>query len=88
MIYIQVIGLAIDIESEADGQYIKDFIPDIDEFGHGRLVTTPNLQEAKRFAESDTALEFYRQQSKRCPFRDDGRPNRPLTAYTVSFGRD
>jgi hypothetical protein len=69
--------------SEHDGRYVKDFQPDLNEWGQGNLSTTDVPTEAKQFANSGDAFAFWKQQSKRCPLRDDGKPNRPLTAYTV-----
>jgi hypothetical protein len=91
VIYIQIVCLATSFRiggHPEDGKYIKDFKPDTDERGNGTLVVTPNRAEAKVFADAEEALSFYRQQSIRCPVRDDGQPNLPLTAYTVMFGRD
>lgn len=52
--------------------------------GRGHVMLTDKPEEAKRFADAREALTFYRQQSKTVPMRPDGRPNRPLTAYSIS----
>lgn len=48
---------------------------------------TPDINEAKRFADLVEAWEFWRKQPACKPFRDygDGGPNRPLTATTWEF---
>jgi hypothetical protein len=68
--------------------YVFDYTPDLESNGLGFLTVTHHLSRAKRFSNVEEALAFYRQQSVRCPLRGDGKPNRPLTAYTVEFGRD
>jgi hypothetical protein len=37
------------------------------------------------FAGVHEAMTYYRQRSTTHPERDDGLPNRPLTAYTIEF---
>jgi hypothetical protein len=53
--------------------------------GRGNTLITPDPQRAKRFETNAQAFEFWRQQSKAVPLRPDGKPNRPLTAYTVEI---
>lgn len=60
--------------------YLKSFDPDADG-GRGIVTFTPWESEAKTFATSNEALEFWRQQSVRLPLRPDGKPNKPLTAF-------
>lgn len=53
--------------------------------GRGMAVWTDDVRKAHRFLSHEDALKAYRQQSRIAPTRPwDGRPNRPLTAYTVS----
>lgn len=52
-----------------------------DGFGDGEVTHEP--LEALRFADGSAALGFWRTQSTVRPYRDDGRPNRPLTAMTI-----
>lgn len=66
------------------GQYVKTFDADAYD-GRGYLVTTREKREALRFDSMTAAMKFYRQQSTVQPLRrSDGRPNRPLTAFTVT----
>jgi hypothetical protein len=47
------------------------------------LVTSPKLEEAQWFENIDAAVACYRGMTGR--LREDGNPDRPLTAYTVEF---
>jgi hypothetical protein len=61
------------------GQYVKRFTPGGP--GHpGYLVTTPDHAAAMRF-ESPLALHTFWRQAH--GMRPDGKPNRPLTAFTI-----
>lgn len=48
------------------------------------LVTTPDISCATRFS-AIQATQLYGAVDERTPVRPDGRPNRPLTAFTVEF---
>src|SRR4030095_2352284 len=52
--------------------------------GLGRVSLSENVECAKRFSSFVEALAFWKQQSLVRPLRDDGLPNRPLTAFSVS----
>jgi hypothetical protein len=82
---IQIYALADGGPSEEEGSFIREFIPDTDAWGRGTLLVTDNQNEALTFASTGEAWEYWKQQSKRVPTRPDGKPNRPLTAYTVSI---
>lgn len=74
-----------------DGEFLLEYDPERD----GRdpqgapmiahIVTTPDLDEAKRFDSGADATECWRQVCKRNPTRPDGQPNRPLSAFTVTI---
>ena len=51
--------------------------------GRGTIETTSDPARAKRFASKAEAWAYWGQQSEVKPRRPDGRPNRPLTAWTV-----
>jgi len=85
VLVIKIVQAAAGFSSDHAGQYIRSFVPDTDEFGQGVLVTTANLNDALKFETWPAAFEFWKQQSRRCPTRTDGKPNRPLTAFTVTF---
>jgi len=66
------------------GRFIRAY--DVDAHGgRGSVEFTTDPREAIRFASASLAMEAWRTQSKRVPLRDDGKPNRPLTAYTVEI---
>lgn len=66
------------------GPYIKDCDVEAHD-GLGEAWFTNNKAEARSFADLVEATEFWRRQSTTKPLRDDGEPNRPLTAYNVTF---
>lgn len=49
------------------------------------MTTTIDPREAKTFPHAADAMEFWRRIDPERPLRPDGKPNRPLTAYTVSI---
>jgi hypothetical protein len=55
-------------------------------YGQG-CVRFGTLAEAKVFPDTRAALEYWKRQSHTVPLRPDGKPNRPLTAYSVSVER-
>lgn len=83
---ILLVGTAVGIPTEFDGKYVKAYDPTYVDpvFGYdgGLLEVTGDLREAMRFPDVQAAMEKYRQ-----PFgmRWDGEPERPLTAWTITF---
>ena len=55
--------------------------------GGGHIDFTTKHEMAMRFASIEDAIAAYRTQSTVRPLREDGLPNRPLTAYSVSIER-
>jgi cation diffusion facilitator CzcD-associated flavoprotein CzcO len=66
------------------GRFLQDFDADAND-GMGRIVTTEDQTEALRFPNLEVALATWKRQSRIRPLRDDGLPNLPLSAYTVTF---
>ena len=64
------------------GPYLQSSNPDAN-WGRGHETWTDDVSEAKRFATFGDAMDCWKAQSTVRPFRNDGRPNRPLTAYSV-----
>jgi hypothetical protein len=65
------------------GPYLEWSDPDArNGFGDDRW--TGQLRRAKRFSSFGAALECWKAQSRKRPLRDDGEPNRPMTAFSVS----
>ncbi len=82
---IKIIGYADGVPLTA-GPHIARFIVDYDPDGHdgnGKATFTLLRSHAKRFPSKIDALEFWRQQSTKKPLRADGKPNRPLTQFSV-----
>jgi hypothetical protein len=67
------------------GWYLKEYDPEA--FGGvGYINWTPNRAEAKKYASKEEAWEEYKRRPTNHPTRFiDGRPNRPLTAYSVEI---
>lgn len=69
--------------SEHEGRYVSRY--DINAHdGRGQVWTTDNPREAIHFMTPVRAMRFYQRVSTVKPTREDGKPNRPLTAFTVS----
>jgi hypothetical protein len=51
----------------------------------GMITLTPRLADARRFATASDAMLAWNTVSDRRPLRPDGRPNKPLTALTVTI---
>lgn len=67
-----------------EGQYLYSF--DFEAFdGRGSITMTAKLAEAKQFSDMAEALEFYHRSPECRPIREDGKPNRPLTATNWAF---
>jgi hypothetical protein len=77
---IQLVATASGDASPHNGEYVVSFDPD--PRPHGTLRTTRDKAKAKRFENPMAAFTFYRQAHGRRP---DGRPNCPLTAWTVEI---
>lgn len=86
MYAIRIIELVGKVELTQDpnkirGVYVKAYNPDAyDTRGFAEFTNNPT--EAVLFNTIDKAVEFYRQQ---VGTRPDGKPNRPLTAFSVEF---
>ena len=79
---VRIVSLADGRPSTCDGRWLVgcDFNA---HGGRGQVTCTPYLEKAHRFATASFALDYWRTISTATPWRDDGMPNRPLTAYTV-----
>jgi len=53
--------------------------------GRGEAQFTPNINKAMRFASFQEAANFWKTQSIVRPRRPDGKPNRPLTAFSMTI---
>jgi hypothetical protein len=66
------------------GDWLSQYDPDAYE-GRGAAVWTPDKTHALRFNIPADAMRRWRAQSTVRPWRRDGKPNRPLTAYTIEI---
>ena len=64
------------------GDYLAAYDPDAND-GRGAVTWTPDWEQARLFDNHKDAFDFWRQQSKVLPIREDGKPNRPLTACSI-----
>jgi hypothetical protein len=82
---IRLLAMADAAPCPVAGEFVKTFDPDAAD-GRGLLATTDTPGHAKRFETAAEAWEFWRQTSRTHPVRlTDGKPNRPMTAFTVSI---
>ena len=82
MSVIKCLEFATGQPSRYEGMYLKAYDPDGRE-GMGHIEWTPNRWEAMQFTQAFGALDTWRRQSTVHPLRPDGKPNRPLTAYSI-----
>ena len=64
------------------GPYLEWSDPDA-KGGMGAERWTLELSKAKRFPSFTDAMNCWMAQSRLRPYRDDGKPNRPMTAYSI-----
>ncbi len=82
---ILIVGLVDGSASEHDGRYLVNYEPAaMDKSGRYKpgmvIETTPNIDQAKYFPDHTSAWECWNKQNG---VRPDGKPNRPLTAFTI-----
>lgn len=65
-------------------RYLSAFDPEAHE-GRGLVTFTTNPNEAIRYETTTAALEAWRSESRTVPLRPDGKPNRPMTAFTIEL---
>ncbi len=86
---IKIIGLAIGQPHHLDGLFVQAYEPSFSPDGDANscvLTGTPDPEEARQFDEIAEAWEFAKRVDQRDPVRAiDGRPNRPITAFTLEF---
>jgi hypothetical protein len=86
-VVIKLLGLAGIINKDAakhDEEIRNTYVVscDVDAmFGRGRTVCTRDVDKAMKFASPADAWTYWTRQSQAQPLRDDGQPNRPMTAY-------
>lgn len=86
-VIIHVVGLAGFISGpeappDPTGQYVETYDPEA--FGGlGDVTTTTDPAKAARFPDTVTALHTWQIAPQNRPMRLDGRPNRPLSAFSI-----
>jgi hypothetical protein len=81
---IKIVERADQGPTAAGGCFVKSMDFDAHE-GRGDLVVTTRRGDAKEFPDAREAMVYWQTISEAVPLRPDGKPNRPLTAYTVSI---
>ena len=66
------------------GNYLASYSPEGAD-GNGVAKWTPDAAQAMTFATAEAATSCYRAVPYNRPLRADGKPNRPLTIFTVAF---
>jgi hypothetical protein len=91
---MQIVSLVSGDQATAfDGQYLEEYDPGRNGHDpHGRpmlahVKTTPDPHRAMRFKTAGEAMDLWQAVDPRQPTRPDGRPNRPLTAFTITLQR-
>ena len=84
-VVIKIIGLANGGYHPRLGQYVVAFDPTVGADGAVFLETTANPTQATRYADFAAAFELFRAVSPNQPVRSDGKPNRPMTIFTVEI---
>lgn len=72
----------LDGASLDSGWWLAVYDPDAYD-GAGDVQGTHDAADAKRFPDLAAALEEWKRPSTTHPLRRDGKPNRPLSAFTV-----
>jgi hypothetical protein len=85
MTLLQILQRADGLPSGVDGQgYVKHYDPSGNE-GRGDLVLTRHRGQAKRYPSKAAAMDEWKRVSATHPTRPDGKPNRPLSAFSVAI---
>lgn len=69
---------------QVDGMYLRFYSPDGGS-GRGVIGVTSDASQALRFTDTADAFECWRSISATHPQQSDGKPNRPLTAFTIEM---
>lgn len=81
---LRLVGLVNGGASEFDGKYVVEYDPSAyaedGTYQGGKLLVADDPLAARLFDDASRALEYWRQSYG---LRPDGKPNRPLTAYTA-----
>lgn len=81
-LFVMRLSAIADFTSE-NGRYLSKYEVDAQN-GRGYIETTRDIDKAMKFENLEEIFEIWKKQSTVRPFRPDGKPNRPLTAYSMS----
>ena len=87
---IKIVGLVGGGHTPVDGQYLVEYDPNrdgVDAWGNAMLahiVASPDREDALLFPSVLEAHQCWARVDERDPVRPDGKPNRPLTAFTIA----
>jgi len=84
MRYVIMVEDPPDLRGQFLEYYDPDYVPDGPSYPSGLATFTYTLDRAMRFKNLIEALDLWGRQSATVPTRPDGRPNRPLAAYTIT----
>lgn len=73
--------ISLDLRSRG---WLKSFNVDA-HHGRGEVKLSPHRAQAMKFKDVESAYRAYMTIPLANPIRDDGKPNRPLTAFTAEF---
>ena len=87
---IQIVGMVNGMPTPHDGKYLREYDAtrsgiDPDGVPWIHLVTTPDKQEAQKFDDLLSARACWMQIDLNNPVRPDGRPNRPMTIFSITL---
>lgn len=82
-VILRIAGAAGGQRTEFDNRYVMAYDPSVGI--HGAIDVTLDPAKALAFPGIEEAWRAWTEQSKSHPLRPDGKPNRPLTAFTVEF---
>lgn len=84
---MKYVMLLVELHGRQINQYLKSYDPEAHD-GQGYVTATMLLSDAMKFDTAEQAMALWRSVSPTRPRRDDGKPNRPLAAFTVSIQRE
>lgn len=85
-VVIQLVKLVDGSGHPYDEKYVESYDPTLrppDDWIELKVTADP--AQARAFPSFAEAIAYYRQVCPNKPVREDGLPNRPLTAWTVNF---
>lgn len=82
-VVIRIVGLAGGERApQGESMYVQSYTPDGNE-GRGEVELTTYRSAAKQYADAAEAHQEWARVSRTHPTRSDGKPNRPLSAFTI-----